>query len=71
MLIRLLAVLPFIGMLCGVAFVNRVEPMVLGMPLVLAWIVLWVVLSALIMAVIYRYDPANRPRPASEGEARP
>ena len=42
---RLLAVLPFIGILLGVPFVNRVEPLVLGMPLVLAWIVLWVLLT--------------------------
>ncbi|HEY3598544.1 MAG TPA: DUF3311 domain-containing protein [Paraburkholderia sp.] len=67
---RLLAVLPFIGILLGVPFVNRVEPLVLGMPLVLAWIVLWVVLSAAIMAIIYRLDPANRQPAAEAGEAR-
>ncbi|MEX3931851.1 DUF3311 domain-containing protein [Paraburkholderia phymatum] len=63
---RLLAVLPFIGILLGVPFVNRVEPLVLGMPLVLAWIVAWVVLSSLIMAIIYRLDPANRHTSADE-----
>ncbi|HVE06537.1 MAG TPA: DUF3311 domain-containing protein [Paraburkholderia sp.] len=62
---RLLAVLPFIGILLGVPFVNRVEPLVLGMPLVLAWIVMWVVLTAAIMALVYRLDPANRA--AAEG----
>ena len=61
MLLRyVLAVLPFIGILVGVPFVNRVEPLVLGMPLALAWIVIWIVLSAVIMALIYRMDPANR-----------
>lgn len=58
--LRLLAALPFIGILLGVPFVNQVEPLVLGMPLVLAWIVLWVVLGAAIMGVIYWFDPANR-----------
>ena len=57
---RWLAVLPFLGILVGVPFLNRVEPYILGLPLVLAWIVLWVVLTAVIMAVIYRLDPANR-----------
>jgi len=60
MSLRLLAALPFIGILLGVPFVNRTEPLVLGMPLVLAWIVMWVVLTSVIMGVVYLLDPANR-----------
>jgi predicted membrane channel-forming protein YqfA (hemolysin III family) len=71
MSLRLLAALPFIGILLGVPFVNRVEPLVLGMPLVLAWIVLWVVLTAAIMAVVYRLDPANRVSGDREPEVQP
>jgi cell division protein FtsW (lipid II flippase) len=56
----LLAVLPFVGILVGILFVNRAEPFVLGMPFILFWIVLWVILSSVLMAVIYRLDPANR-----------
>ena len=63
---RLLAVLPFIGILLGVPFVNRVEPLVLGMPFVLAWIVMWVVFSSIIMGIIYRLDPVNRQTPSGE-----
>jgi Protein of unknown function (DUF3311) len=63
-LIFLLAVLPFIGILVGTPFVNRVEPYVLGMPFILFWIVMWVVLSSIIMAIIYATDPANK-----EGDA--
>jgi hypothetical protein len=70
MLLRLLAALPFIGVLVGVPFVNRVEPLVLGMPLVLAWIVAWVVLTAIIMAIVYWLDPANRISGKGTGEAR-
>jgi hypothetical protein len=62
MSLRLLAALPFIGILLGVPFFNRVEPLVLGMPLVLAWIVMWIVLTAVIMATVYWLDPANRNR---------
>ncbi|MFM0596226.1 MULTISPECIES: DUF3311 domain-containing protein [Burkholderiaceae] len=68
MLLRVLAALPFVGILLGVPFVNRVEPLMLGMPFVLAWIVMWVVLSAIIMAVVYRLDPSNRQLAAVEGE---
>lgn len=55
-----LAALPFLGLLGGVAFANRVTPFVLGLPFILFWIVLWVVLTSVIMAVIYRLDPRNR-----------
>jgi hypothetical protein len=53
------AVAPALAILGGVAFVNRVEPLVLGMPLVLAWIVGWVAIGAGAMAVLYARDPAN------------
>ena len=55
-----LAALPFLGLLGGIAFVNRVEPFVLGMPFILFWVVMWVVLTSVIMAVVYFLDPANK-----------
>ncbi len=58
-LIHALAALPFLGLLRGMVFANRVEPFVLGMPFFLFWIVLWVVLTSMIMAVVYVLDPAN------------
>jgi len=57
---RWLAALPFLAMLVGPFFLNRVTPTILGMPLLLAWFVAWVLLAAGIMTVIYRLDPANR-----------
>jgi len=62
--------LPFIGILLGVPFVNRTEPLVLGMPLVLAWIVMWVVLAAAIMGIVYRLDPTNRLSGEADAEVR-
>jgi hypothetical protein len=59
-LIHVLAALPFLGILVGVAFANRVELFVLGMPFILFWIVAWVVLTSIIMAIVYRLDPSNR-----------
>jgi hypothetical protein len=59
-LIHLLAALPFIGLLGGISFANRVEPYVLGLPFILFWIVLWVVLTSVIMGIVYVLDPTNR-----------
>jgi xanthosine utilization system XapX-like protein len=58
--VKYLAVLPFLGILVGVPLLNRVEPLVMGMPLILAWIVFWVIATAVIMAIVYHFDPANR-----------
>lgn len=55
-----LAALPFLGMMAGPFFLNRVEPLVLGMPLLLAWLVGCTVATSAIMALIYLTDPANR-----------
>lgn len=51
-----LALLPAAGFLIGTPLVNRVEPYVLGLPLILFWIVAWVVGTAVVMAVILRLD---------------
>ncbi|MET3288903.1 UNVERIFIED_CONTAM: hypothetical protein ABID98_001473 [Brevibacillus sp. OAP136] len=59
-LIHILGVLPFIGMLGLLPRINQVTPFVLGMPFILFWFVLWVVLTSVILAIIFRIDPANR-----------
>jgi hypothetical protein len=60
--VRWLAVLPFLAMLVGPFFLNRVSSPVLGMPFLLAWLVAWILLTAAIMAVIFWLDPENRDR---------
>ena len=58
--IRWLAVAPFLALVVGPFFVNRVHPLVFGLPFLLVWIVAWILLTSLIMAVIYAVDPANQ-----------
>jgi hypothetical protein len=58
-MVRALALLPFVAMLVGPFFVNRVTPTILGMPFLLAWFVAWILITAAIMAVIFRFDPVN------------
>ena len=57
---HLLAALPVLGMLGGAYFADRTEPYVLGLPFILFWMVACVVLTTVVLAVIYRLDPANR-----------
>ena len=59
-LIHVLAFIPFLGVLGGIFFANRVEPYVIGLPFILFWIVAWVVLTSVLMTVIYMLDPANK-----------
>lgn len=58
--LRWLATLPFLGMLLGPYFLNRVEPFVFGLPLLLAWLVLCVLLTSAVMGLIYLTDSENR-----------
>jgi Protein of unknown function (DUF3311) len=58
--IYLLGALPFLGILGGIIFADRVEPFILGLPLILFWIVVWVILTSVIMGIIYQLDPQNR-----------
>lgn len=41
----LLAAVPFAALTFGVPLVNRIEPRILGLPFVLAWIAAWVLLA--------------------------
>ncbi|WP_439409634.1 DUF3311 domain-containing protein [Bradyrhizobium sp. DASA03076] len=58
--IRWIAIIPFVALIIGPFFVNRLDPLILGLPFLLAWIVMWILITSLIMAVIYAADPANR-----------
>ncbi|WP_377520163.1 DUF3311 domain-containing protein [Priestia megaterium] len=68
-LINILASIPFVGILGGTYFANRVTPYVLGMPFLLFWIVLWVVLTSLIMLLIFKLDPINKKEKIDEHSA--
>ena len=48
------AVIPALALTLGVALVDRLEPRILGLPFVLAWIVAWVLLAPAFMWVAYR-----------------
>ena len=55
-----LALIPFVGLPIGPIVHNRLHPFILGMPFPLGWITVWILLTAVIMAILYTLDPANR-----------
>jgi hypothetical protein len=48
------AAIPVLALTVGVVPANRLEPRILGLPFVLAWIVVWVLLTPGFMWVAYR-----------------
>jgi hypothetical protein len=49
----LLALAPFMAMCFSVSLWDRVNPMVLGLPFNLFWLILWLILTPVCMAVVY------------------
>ena len=51
-----LAAIPVAALTVGVPFVNHVEPRILGLPFVLAWIMGWVVLTPVFLWSVGRLE---------------
>lgn len=52
----LLAAIPFCAVSVAVPFVNRVEPRILGLPFLLAWIAFWVLVTPIFVWAIGRIE---------------
>ena len=52
----LIALIPFAAMCLSVALWDRVDPMILGIPFNLFWLICWVVLSPVCMRAAYRAE---------------
>lgn len=53
-IIAILSILPFILMLAAIPFVNRIEPIIFGLPFLAFWLFLGMLLTPLITFAIYR-----------------
>lgn len=62
---RWLALIPPLGMLGGIPFVNRATPLVFGLPPLLAWMIVWILLTSTVMGVIYALDHRRESRTSS------
>lgn len=63
----LLGLIPFVAMCFSVALWDRIDPMILGLPFNLAWLLGWIALTSLCMWVAYRVESA---RERKDGAAR-
>jgi Protein of unknown function (DUF3311) len=63
----LLALVPFAAMCFSVPLWDRVQPMLLGIPFNLFWLISWIVLTPLCMWIAYRLESA---RAKKDGERR-
>jgi uncharacterized protein DUF3311 len=62
-----LGLIPFAAMCLSVALWDRIEPMILGIPFNLAWLIAWTVLTTLCLWGAYRVE-ARRGGEASGDE---
>ncbi|UCC38384.1 MAG: DUF3311 domain-containing protein [Candidatus Aminicenantes bacterium] len=49
----ILGAIPFITLVFALPLVNRIKPIVLGLPFLLFWILSWVLLTPLILFIAY------------------
>ena len=62
----LLAAIPFITLVFALPLVNRIEPIILGFPFLLFWILFWVIMTPAILGLAYFFEKKfNKP---GEGE---
>ncbi len=55
----ILGLIPFLTLVFALPFVNRIEPVILGLPFILFWILLWVALTPFILWAAYRLEQKN------------
>ena len=57
----LLGAVPFLMLVFALPFVNRVEPLVFGLPFVLFWILLWVALTPVVLFLAFKVEKKYNP----------
>jgi len=61
-----LGTIPFLTLVFALPLVNRVEPVILGLPFILFWIILWVFLTPFILMTAYRLEKKFNDREGAE-----
>lgn len=63
------AMVPALVLVAGLPFVNRIEPIVFGLPFLLCWIVGWVMVTPIFLGTAYLLVHGANDRP-SDGDGR-
>ena len=64
----LLGAIPYLTTVFALPLVNRIKPVILGMPFLLFWLLCWVALTPLILFIAYKVE--KKYNPPDEGEDR-
>jgi hypothetical protein len=62
----LLGCVPFVALVGALPWVNRVEPMILGLPFLLFWIFAWVALTPMVLFVAYLIERRDGAAPEKQ-----
>ncbi len=57
----LLGAIPFLTLVFALPLVNRIKPVILGLPFILFWILLWVALTPLVLFAAYKIEKKFNP----------
>ena len=62
----ILGAIPFLTLVFALPLVNRIHPVILGLPFLLFWILAWVMLTPVILFAAYKLE--KKYNPPNEGE---
>jgi hypothetical protein len=51
---------PFLTLVLALPFVNRLRPVILGLPFILFWILSWILLTPVLLFAAYRLESRRR-----------
>ncbi len=63
------AAIPALALVVGLPFVNRLQPVVLGLPFLLVWILGWVLVTPAFLAAAYLLEARRRTHAGPDPDA--
>ncbi|MGD0782023.1 MAG: DUF3311 domain-containing protein [Candidatus Aminicenantales bacterium] len=51
---------PFLTLVLALPFVNRLRPLIFGMPFILFWILFWILITPALLFAAYRWESRRR-----------